>query len=119
MLPLSYLGTGLDLSHSLVGAKRVFSIKYAAEMEVEDATLVSTLPSTSVVRTLSHAAGLLTFVPLQTLHTLFKRRRLRQSQVDERAASDNFDAAAMARPMARERSLSSSVVAGVRDYGNQ
>ncbi|MBV9072224.1 MAG: hypothetical protein JOZ10_01235 [Acidobacteria bacterium] len=119
LLPLSYVGIGLDVSHSVVGANRIFSTKFAAEAQIEDPNLVAELPSTSVVRTLSHAASLFAFVPRQILQS-FRHPRLRPTQVDPGCTPSNeFDASALAHPIARDRSLSSGVVAGVRDYGNQ
>ena len=120
MLPLSYLGIGLDLAHSVVGSRRVFNVKHGGELEVEDATLISTLPETSVLRTLHHAANLLAFVPRQMVRSFLGERKQRESQIDSKCPpSGSFEPAAVARPVPQERVLSSSVVAGMREYGNQ
>ncbi|MFL6439363.1 MAG: hypothetical protein ACJ71Q_17445 [Terriglobales bacterium] len=120
LLPLSYLGAGLDLMHSVVGTKRIVSVKYSAELAVEDATLVSAVPATSALRTLSHATNLLAFVPRQMIRSIFGQRKLRKSQADVKSPEPTFDPGAVARPVAQDRqSLTSTVVAGMRDYGNQ
>jgi carbonic anhydrase/acetyltransferase-like protein (isoleucine patch superfamily) len=120
VLPLSYIGAGLDLTHSVVGFKRILSIKYSAELEVEDKTLVSELPTTSALRTLSHAANLISFLPRQMLQSVFSGRKLRESQVVPECPPVEFDPGTVARPAAKERQgLTPSVVAGMRDYGNQ
>ena len=120
LLPLSYLGTGLDLTNSVVGSKRIFGVRYGAELEVEDPTLLSALPSTSALRTLKHAANLVSFVPRQMVQGFFKQRKLRDSQIDSRCPTTGpFDATAVAQPVSQDARLSSTVVAGVREYGNQ
>jgi carbonic anhydrase/acetyltransferase-like protein (isoleucine patch superfamily) len=117
LLPLSYLGGGLDLAHSVLGSKRIYSVKHGAELEVEDASLVSTLPTTSIARTLNHAANLVTFVPRQIIQSLFGQRKQRESQIN--STSGTFDATVVAQPVIQDRTLPSSVVAGMREYGNQ
>lgn len=120
LLPLSYLGTGLDLTHSVVGSKRIFSVKHEAELQMEDAGLISTVPGTSMLRTLNHAANLITFVPRQIFQSLLGQPKQRESQIgSECSASGSFDASAIAQPISQDRSLPSSVVAGMREYGNQ
>ena len=117
LLPLSYLGTGLDLAHSVVGSNRLCSARHKAELEVEDARMVSTLPNTSVLRTLSYAANLISFVPRQIVRGLAGERKVRESQVDSKCPPGAFDPSAVTRPVSQE--IASSVVAGVREYGNQ
>lgn len=121
LLPLAYLGTGLDLMHSVVGFRRIASTKYAAEMEVEDTTLVSELPATSTLRTLAHAANLISFVPRQIIQSVFGgRRKLRETQLAPECPTADFDPSAVAHPVAKDRqALAPTVVAGMREYGNQ
>src|SRR5262249_62380846 len=56
LLPLSYPGSGLDLVHSVVGLKRMSSVKYSAELETEDRSLVSVIPASSLWRTVHDAS---------------------------------------------------------------
>ena len=119
VLPLSYVGAGLDVMHSVVGLKRIASIRYSAELAVEDKTLVSELPATSALRTLAHAANLITFLPRQMVQN-FRARKLRESQVVTECSPVEFDPGAVSRPVAKDRqTLTPSVVAGMREYGNQ
>lgn len=119
VLPLSYLGKGLDLTHSLLGSRRIFSVKYGAEMDVEDVTLVSILPSTSVRRTLQDAASLVAFIPRQIVRSVFGEPKQRESQVDSTCPSSGTFEPASVVPPVNQRTMPSSVVAGVREYGNQ
>jgi carbonic anhydrase/acetyltransferase-like protein (isoleucine patch superfamily) len=120
LLPLSYVGAGLDLMHSVVGSKRIVSVKYSAELDVEDNTLVSTVPATSALRTLNHAANLVAFIPRQMIRNIFGERKLRKSQADVECPEPSFDPGAVARPVGQDRqSLTSTAVAGMREYGNQ
>lgn len=115
LLPLSALGAGLDLTYSVVGSKRVASVKYGAELEVEDETLLSSVPSTSVLRTLSHAAGLLAFVPRQVVRG-FSGSKARKTQVEAECPSGSFDPAAVTHSVGQDRpALTSGVVARARE----
>lgn len=114
LLPLSYIGSGLDLTHSIVGNKRIASVKYGAELEVEDKSLVSAVPATSVVRTLQDAANLATFVPRQFIRSLVTGAKAKPAPAE--GESPSFDAAAVTRPVAQEHpALTSSVIARVRE----
>jgi len=120
LLPLSYLGAGLDLVHSVVGLKRMSSVKYSAELETEDRSLVSVIPASSLWRTVHDASRLIAFVPHQLLKKLFGGRKL-QSAVPYPESSDKaFNPRPVARPVAQEcQPLTSSVVTRMREYGNQ
>ncbi|HET9741214.1 MAG TPA: hypothetical protein VFQ00_00565 [Terriglobales bacterium] len=115
MLPLSYLGKGLDLMHSVVGSKKLESLSHAAQVEIEDSSLISMLPATSGLRTLSHAASLLAFVPRQIVRHAASTK-VRKSRAEEpQSAPASFDPA-VACEVAPERP---TAVAGMRRYGNQ
>jgi carbonic anhydrase/acetyltransferase-like protein (isoleucine patch superfamily) len=120
LLPLSYLGGGLDLAHSVLGSRRIYNAKHGAELEVEDASLVSMLPSTSILRTLNHAANLVTFIPRQIIQNFFGEHKQRESQIGSPCpGSESFGASAVAQPVTQDRTLPSRVVVGMREYGNQ
>ena len=115
LLPLSCLGPGLDLTYSVVGSRRIASVKYGAELEVEDEALVSSVPSTSMLRTLSNAAGLLAFVPRQVVRG-FSGSKARKTQVASECPSGNFDPGAAAHSVGQDRpALTSGVVARARE----
>ena len=115
LLPLSYLGAGLDLTHSIVGNRRIVSVKYGAELEVEDQSLVSAVPSTSALRTLQDAANLATFVPRQFIRSLVAGSKPKPAPAEVECPS-GFDAASVTRPAVQEHpALTSSVIARVRE----
>src|SRR5215813_1200792 len=120
LLPLSYLGSGLDLVHSVVGFKRIASVKYSAELETEDTSLVSVVPASSIWRTVHDASRLLAFVPHQMFKKLFGGRKLQNAVPCPESSDQAFDPRAVARPVAQEcQPLTSSVVTRMREYGNQ
>jgi len=115
LLPLSYLGAGLDLTHSILGNKRIVSVKYGAELEVEDKSLVSAIPATSAVRTLQDAASLAAFIPRQFIRSLIAGSKPKPAPAQLECPS-GFDAAAVTRPAVQEHAgLTSSVIARVRE----
>jgi carbonic anhydrase/acetyltransferase-like protein (isoleucine patch superfamily) len=114
LLPLSYLGAGLDLSHSILGNKRIVSVKYGAELEVEDKSLVSTMPATSALRTLQDAANLATFIPRQFIRSFIGGSKPRPAPAEVECPS-GFDGAAVTRPVQEHPGLTSSVIARVRE----
>ena len=115
LLPLSYLGAGLDLSHSILGNKRIVSMKYRAELEVEDKSLVSAVPAASALRTLQDAANLATFIPRQFIRSFIGGSKPKPAPAEVECPS-GFDAAAVTRPAVQEHAaLTSSVIARVRE----
>ena len=120
LLPFSYLGAGLDLMHSVIGLKRIASVKYSSELEVEDHTLISSVSAAPAIRTLSQALDLIAFVPRQIIRSFLGGPRLRPLQVATERPPANFDPAAVTRPAMQDRQkLAPSVVAEMREYGNQ
>jgi carbonic anhydrase/acetyltransferase-like protein (isoleucine patch superfamily) len=119
LLPLSYLGAGLDLTHSVLGFKKIASLKYSAELEVEDGKLVGAVPPSPALRTLSHAANLLSFVPRQIVQSLVGGRKQRKSQVDADRQQNSFDPSSVADAVPQDRQPLTPSVAGMRRYGNQ
>lgn len=115
MLPLSYLGKGLDLMHSVVGSKKLESLSHAAQVEIEDSSLISMLPATSGLRTLSHAASLLAFVPRQMIRNSATSKARKSRAEEPQSAPASFDPA-VACEVAPEHP---TAVAGMRRYGNQ
>jgi hypothetical protein len=120
LLPFSYLGTGLDLMHSVVGLKRIASVKYSSELEVEDGTLVSSVSAAPAMRTLSQTIDLLACVPRQIIRSFLGRPRLRPLQIDPERPPANFDPAAVTKPAIPDRQkLAPGVLPKMREYGNQ
>jgi NDP-sugar pyrophosphorylase family protein len=119
LLPLSYLGCGLDLMHSVLGMKKIASLKFAAELDVEDAKLVSAVPQSSALRTLGHAVNLISFVPRQIVQSFVGGRKQRKSQVDPDRQQNVFDPTKVSDAVPQDRQALTPSVAGMRRYGNQ
>ena len=116
LLPLSYLGAGLDLVHSVVGFKRIASVKYSAELETEDTSLLSVVPASSIWRTVHDATRLVAFVPHQILRKLFGGRKLESAVPCPESSDKAFDPRAAARPVAQEcQPLTPSVMTRMRE----
>jgi NDP-sugar pyrophosphorylase family protein len=71
VLPYSYLGAGLDVSHSVVGFRRLWNLPRSVEVEISDAKLVGMASTNAPLRALASAASLVSFVPAQILRGLF------------------------------------------------
>jgi NDP-sugar pyrophosphorylase family protein len=75
VLPYSYVGAGLDVSHSVVGFRRLWNLPRSAEVEITDAKLVGMASSNAPLRALASAVSLISFVPAQALRGLFAPSR--------------------------------------------
>lgn len=121
VLPLSYVGVGLDLMHSVAGFNKIASAKHGAEVELEDRSLISVLPTTSTLRTLAHAANLIAFLPRQMIRSFVGGRKMRPSQAGTECLPVDFNPSTAKHPASKELqpALTPSVVSGMREYGNQ
>ena len=82
ILPFTYVGAGLDVSHSVVGHKRLAHLRRNIEVEIADTKLIDMLSQRPSVRALKSAAALAGLVPVELLRGLFTRPR-RQTPVPE------------------------------------
>lgn len=74
--PLMYVGVGLEINCSVVGAGQVIvNLRRNFEVEVSDPKLISTVPANVPLRALSEAASLTAFLPVQLFRGLFSRSR--------------------------------------------
>lgn len=64
ILPYTSVGAGLDVSHAVVGMKRLAHLGRKVEVEIDDPKLVGTV-SAAPVRLLGHLASLAAFLPTQ------------------------------------------------------
>ena len=71
VLPYTYLGAGLDLSHAVAGFRRVIHLHRNVAVEINDPKLVGMAPATAPMRALAAAASLASFLPRQFLRGLF------------------------------------------------
>jgi NDP-sugar pyrophosphorylase family protein len=78
LLPFTYLGAGLDVSHAVVGYKALVHLVRNVQIEVADPRLIGTLSHSPSVRALKSAASLAKLVPLELVRGLFARPRREQ-----------------------------------------
>jgi hypothetical protein len=70
-LPFTYLGAGLDVTHSVVGRSRVWNLKRSVEVEFADARLIGEASPNAPLRALGSLLSLASFFPAQFLRGLF------------------------------------------------
>jgi hypothetical protein len=70
-LPFTYLGAGLDVTHSVVGRSRVWNLKRNVEVEFADARLIGEASANAPLRALGSFLSLASFFPAQFLRGLF------------------------------------------------
>ncbi len=78
VLPYTYVGPGLDIVRSVVGAGRVASLDHGVDVEIADPRLLREISPNAGLRVLGHAASLAAFLPAQLLRGLFASARNRQ-----------------------------------------
>jgi len=71
LLPYTAVGAGLDITHSVVGFRRVAHLRRNIEVEITDPKLISMRSPYAGLRALGAAASLATFFPRQILRGLF------------------------------------------------
>lgn len=67
LLPYTSIGAGLDITHSVVGFRRVANLRRNIEVEITDPKLISMRSPNAGLRALGAAASLATFFPRQIL----------------------------------------------------
>jgi len=78
-LPYTYLGAGLDVTHSVVGHNKLFNLKRGIEVEFSDPRLISEVTSHAPLRALGSLVSLAGFFPAQFLRGLFASSQREQS----------------------------------------
>ncbi len=71
VLPYSYLGAGLDVTHSVVGFQRLWNFPRNTEVEISDSKLIGMASSKAPIRVLANAASLVSFLPAQIFRGVF------------------------------------------------
>jgi hypothetical protein len=72
-LPYTYLGAGLDVTHSVVGHGKLFNLKRGVEVKFADPRLVGEASSHAPLRALGSLLSLASFFPAQFLRGLFAK----------------------------------------------
>lgn len=70
-LPYTYLGAGLDVTHSVVGHNKLYNLKRGVEVEFADPRLIGEASSHAPLRALGSLLSLASFFPAQLLRGLF------------------------------------------------
>ena len=71
VLPYTYLGAGLDVTHSVIGLKRLVHLRRNVEVEFDDSKLTDTISANAQLRALAALASLAGFLPRQFFRGLF------------------------------------------------
>jgi NDP-sugar pyrophosphorylase family protein len=70
-LPYTYLGAGLDVTHSVVGHSKLFNLKRGVKVEFSDPRLIGEASSRAPLRAIGSLLSLASFFPAQLLRGLF------------------------------------------------
>jgi len=82
VLPMTTVGAGLDVMHSVLGFQRIWNLKREVEVEIEDEKLVGELQS-APRRVLENAARLAIYLPKILSHAALGRSTQPQPEVTE------------------------------------
>ncbi len=123
VLPYSALGPGLDVSHSIVGAKQIFHLKRNAQAVIEDPKLLDELSPSMGIRLLSGLGALMSLLPktaYEGFRTANKNAPDPQLEAATATSTNNYGAT----NIYDERKSHNNVtefpgLAVARDYGNQ
>jgi len=70
-LPYTYIGAGLDVTHSIVGRRRIWNLKRNVEVEFADSRLIGEATANAPLRALGSLLSLAGFLPAQLLRGIF------------------------------------------------
>ncbi|HET7748691.1 MAG TPA: hypothetical protein VFK81_04875 [Terriglobales bacterium] len=88
VLPYTYVGPGLDASHSVAGFGRLVHLRRAAEVEIADSRLLGTVSNSAAWRTIKSAASLAAYLPVQAIRGLAQGGRRPQPATVAEADAD-------------------------------
>jgi hypothetical protein len=71
VLPFTYVGAGLDLSHAVAGLQQLASLKRKVAIDISDPKLMGRAPAAAPLRVLNAAGSLIAYLPRQILRGLF------------------------------------------------
>jgi NDP-sugar pyrophosphorylase family protein len=122
-LPYTYLGAGLDVTHSVAGHRRLWNLKRNVEVEFSDSTFVDEASAHAPLRALTSLVSLTTFVPVQFVRGLLAPLRGNRTP----ALPEAIQARSSLNPTAPRKAPAPSVDAGdfpsnlivARRYGNE
>ncbi len=117
ILPMTSVGAGLDVTHSVLGFRRIWNLKRNVEVEIEDGKLVGHLQS-APRRVLANAARLALYLPKVVSQALLGRRTEPQPEITEAVRRP---AAVLETPkhVSEEPLTQASDLISARRYGNE
>jgi len=71
VLPFTYVGAALDMTHAVVGNRRVYHLPRNVEVEIADSKLLDAASEHAPLRVLAGMASLVTFLPRQIVRGIF------------------------------------------------
>jgi hypothetical protein len=119
LLPFSYLGAGLEVIHSAVGARHIASAANHRTAEIFDPKLLNEISAKPTVRLAESAGKLAAFVPTQLIQGL---RKTFARQTHPVCTTDVSQAAiATSLPATAEAALAAGLAATTmtRNHGNE
>ena len=124
-LPHTYLGAGLDVTHCVVGRRRLWNLKRNVEVEFADSRLIGEATANAPLRALGSLVSLASFLPAQLLRGIFAPSHRESSPSLPEAIQS--PAAALESPATTLKASAPSVDAGefpanlviARRYGNE
>lgn len=124
ILPYSYVGAGLDIAHSVVGAGQLASLRRDTVVDVRDGKLIAHLAATSGRKLLGSATEFLAYLPKQVWQGMFGARRRLEPDFNTalRQASPSLGTASGYQAPACDTEAAdkfSGSLAVARRYGNQ
>ncbi len=121
VLPYTYVGPGLDITHAVAGAKKLAHLPRNVEVEIADTRLLDVRPQHAALRAVLSVASLASFVPAQFFRGLLAISQ--RQQPAELPAAVNTPSAAIQTPGGFEASAQASSfpanLAVARRYGDQ
>lgn len=117
VLPMTSIGAGLDVTHSVLGFRRIWNLKRDVEVEIEDSKLIGQLQS-APKRVLANAARLAIYVPKVISLAALGRRSKPQPEVTE-AVRRPAAALKSTEPVTEEPLTPASDLISARRYGNE
>ncbi len=125
VLPFSILGPGLDVSHSIVGARQIFHLKRNAQAVIEDPKLLDESSPNVGIRLLAGVGALVSFLP-RLAYEGFRSSKAdepEQPKLDAVTAecSKNYGATNVYEKKDQARAVAEfpGALAVAREYGNQ
>lgn len=118
VLPYTYVGAGLDASHTVLGLKRLAHLRRSVEVEITDPKLLAMRSTSAPVRTLASAISLTSFLPMQLFRGLFSSNGAAEPPPSLPSSLNAPEPELKPELAGREREFSADLVVA-RRYGDQ